>query len=185
MMRYLLMALSMLASGSVLAQASLHPVSGTAFQKALYQHALEKAISGGSPVDGQSFNLISQGKTMGSFIAGHGFNAQDGNVCFIGWSKAKPNVDKVIPTIGFDSWEAETCRDTTSVGVIPTEDQNITKIAVVYKASSPNATADESIIFSVDNASGDISLDKKLTAKIGTTGAKSIKELKEIYLKNK
>lgn len=184
-MRHFLLILSLLASGSVLAQTTLHPVSDAIFQKDLYKKASEKAISGGSPVDGQSFNLISKGKTVGSFIAGQGFNAQDADVCFIGWSKSKPGVDTVIPTIGFDNWEAETCNGTKSVGIISTDNDAVTKIAVVYEAASPNATADESIIFSVDNASGEIALDHDLTAKIGSSGAKNLKELKAIYSKNK
>jgi len=184
-MRHILLILSLLASGSVLAQTTLHPVSDAVFQKDLYKKASEKAISGGSPVDGQSFNLISKGKSVGSFIAGQGFNAQDADVCFIGWSKAKPGVDTVIPTIGFDNWEAETCNGTKSVGIISADNDAAIKIAVVYEAASPNATADESIIFSVDNASGDIALDQDLTAKIGSSGAENIKQLKALYLKNR
>ncbi|AMB76256.1 hypothetical protein [Pantoea ananatis] len=184
-MRYLLIVITMLASCNAVAQTYLHPIKSAVFQKDLFKKSTDKMISGGSPVDGQSFALISNNKTVGSFISGHGFNAQDNDVCFIGWSKKEPTISEVIPTIGFDNWEAETCAATKSVGIISKDNDASTKIAVIYEASSPNASSDEAIIFSVDNESGDISIDQGLTEKIGASGAKNIKELKALYLKLK
>ncbi|MEW5290797.1 hypothetical protein ABW286_16705 [Erwinia papayae] len=116
---------------------------------------------------------------MGDFIAGKGFNAHDNNVCFVGWSEKKPTVKTVIPTIGFDDWEAEVCNETKSVGIVSSDKDPVTKITVIYLAASPNATADEAIIFSVDSTTSDIDIDKALTTVVGSSGAKTIKELKK------
>ncbi|MEN4608509.1 hypothetical protein ACSSTN_10195 [Pantoea agglomerans] len=161
------------------AQTSLHAVSDRAFQKDLFQKATEKSVQGGTPVDGQTFTLTNKGKVLGTFIAGKGFNAHDDNVCFVGWSEKKPAVKTVIPTIGFGDWEAEVCNATKSVGIVSPDNDPETKIAVIYEAASPNSTADEAIIFSIDNSSNDIEIDKALTQKVGAAGAKTIKELKK------
>jgi hypothetical protein len=181
-MRLVMMFMGLLLPTAVLAQTSLHAVSDTAFQKDLYIKSSEKSIEGGAPVDGQSFTLKDNGKTLGTFIAGSGFNAQDENVCFVGWSKKSPVIHTLIPTIGYDDWEAEKCNKTKSVGVISDNNNPATKIAVIYEASSPNAIADESVIFSVVSSTGDLELDSELTKKIGSSGARTIKELKAKYL---
>ncbi|MCX8959404.1 hypothetical protein [Erwinia psidii] len=164
---------------TVFAQTSLNAISDSAFQKDLFKKSSVKSIQGGSPVDGQSFTLTGKGKVLGTFIAGKGFNAHDDNVCFVGWSEKKPLIKTVIPTIGFDDWEAEVCNATKSVGIISNDSDTTIKIAVIYEAASPNATADEAVIFSVDSSKNDIEIDKALTGRIGSSGAKTIGELKK------
>lgn len=181
-MRLLMTVMALLLPTAVLAQTSLHAVNDAAFQKDLYKKSSEKSIEGGSPVEGQSFTLNENGKILGTFIAGSGFNANDENVCFVGWSKKKPMISTVIPTIGYDDWEAEKCNQTKSVGVISADKDLDVKIAVIYEVSSPNAEADESVIFSVVKSTGELELDKELTNKIGSSGSKTISELKEKYV---
>lgn len=181
-MRLVIMVMWLLLPTGVLAQTSLHAASDAAFQKDLFKKSSEKSIEGGTPADGKTFTLNKGGKILGTFIAGSGFNAQDENVCFVGWSKEKPVITNVIPTIGYDAWEAEKCNKTKSVGIISSANNSDTKIAVIYEASSPNAIADETLIFSVANSTRDLELDKELTDKMGSSGAKTISEIKANYL---
>lgn len=154
------------------AQTSLHPVSDIAFQKDLFQKATKKSVQSGTPVDGQTFTLTDKGKVLGTFIAGKGFNANDDKVCFVGWSVKKPAVKTVIPTIGFDDWEAQVCNKTKSVRMISTHNAPEPKIAIIYEASSPNSTADVAIVFAVDSANNDLKIDRGLTQKFSTDMAK-------------
>ncbi|WP_261643452.1 hypothetical protein [Erwinia mallotivora] len=161
------------------AKTSLVAFNVSPYQKSLYNEAIKHNINGAMPLNSQSFSVVVEGGKMGDFIAGKGFNAHDNNVCFVGWSEKKPTVKTVIPTIGFDDREAEVCNETKSVGIVSSDKDPATKIAVIYLAASPNATADEAIIFSVDSTTHDIDIDKALTAKVGSSGAKTIKELKK------
>lgn len=160
---------------STLAAVSLKPINYRLFEKAVYQSSVKYTISGGSPVANQVFQVEIDGHKAGSFIAGQGFDVNDRNVCFVAWAAGNNQIDDIIPTIGFNQWEAESCNATKAVSVIENKD-NVTKIAVIYEAASPNATAFESAIFNF-NKQG-VSLNQKATESVGSDGAKSIKELK-------
>ncbi len=175
----LLIALSFYADAGTL----LTPVNVRPYEKSIYNESIKHSIEGGTPLEKQSFTLTENGKDVGTFIAGRGFNTHDDNVCFVGWSEKIPAVKTVIPTIGFDDWEAEVCYQTRAVGIISNKNDKNIKIAVIYEAASPNSVANETLIFTVIRPKGDIELDKELTNKIGSSGYKTIKELKDAYLK--
>lgn len=179
-MRYVLMFLSLLTPYQVLAALSLTPVADAPYQKSIYKLSSDKGIQGGSPVPHQSFHLVNEGKVLGSFIAGQGFDSQDKDVCFVAWSNNAHQVERVLPTIGFGDWEAETCHATRSVGMLDEKDNKVI-IAVIYDVASPNTTAQEAIIVSVDLTNHSITINEPLTRKIGASGAKSIKELRTLY----
>ncbi|WP_241606070.1 hypothetical protein [Rosenbergiella epipactidis] len=161
------------------AQTSLQVTSDTPFKKNIFHKALEKTIQGGMPVNSQTFTLTRNGKVLGTFIAGKGFNEQDDNVCFIGWSVQNTVVKTIIPTIGYDDWQAESCRETKAVGVISSAKEKETKIAVIYKAASPNTLTDETIVFSVESANSTLYIDRALTKKLSTSGATTLAEVKK------
>ncbi|KKF36023.1 hypothetical protein SY86_12275 [Erwinia tracheiphila] len=92
--------------------------------------------------------------------------------------REKTTIKIMIPTIGFDNWEAEVCNATKSVGIISNDSDATVKITVIYEATLPNATADEPVIFSVDSSKNAIAIDKVLTSRMGSSMAKTIAELK-------
>ena len=169
----------MLLPAFAFAQTSLQVTSDTLFKKNIFHKALEKTIQGGMPVNSQTFTLTHNGEILGTFIAGKGFNEQDDNVCFIGWSVQKTEVKTIIPTIGYDDWQAEVCRETKAVGIISSAKEKETKIAVIYKAASPNTLTDETIVFSVGSANSTLHIDRALTKKLSTSGATTLAEVKK------
>lgn len=179
MKKFIIMS-AVLLSFNTLAEVNIKPVNFHPFEKPVYESTVKKDISGGTPVQNQVFQIDVDGKKAGTFIAGKGFNTDDSNVCFIGWQQGDNKTITIIPTIGFGSWEAETCNDTKAVSVIY-KDTNSAKIAVIYEAASPNATAWESIILDVSNKG--LTIDKELTDKFGSQGAKSVKELESLINK--
>ncbi|PWC10123.1 hypothetical protein [Brenneria corticis] len=182
-MRILISTFFMLTSTSIFASTSLQSINATIFEKPLYQKALKYSINGGSPVDEQNFKININNQEAGYFISGKGFNQNDDNVCFVGWSVNKPEIIKLIPTIGFSNWEAEVCNKTKSVGIISAKDSAVVKLAVVYEAASPNAIANESVVFTIDK-NNNLEIDATLTDKIGSLGATNIAELRKLYNKN-
>lgn len=166
-----------LLSFNALADIKFKPVDFHQFEKPLYYSSVNENILGGTPVQDQVFQIENDGRKIGTFIAGKGFNSNDDNVCFIGWAEGESKVITTIPTIGYGQWEAEVCNETKAVSII-SKDNNNPKIAVIYEASSPNANAWESVIFDV-NHSG-LTIDKELTDKFGSQGAKTVNELKAL-----
>lgn len=158
------------------AQSRLHNVSPYEYQKPLFEAASALNISGGTPVDKQSFQMLVGKKSIGTIIAGKGFNQNDDSVCFIGWMKNNEKAIKVTPTIGFERWEAEKCLGTEAVSLLSYKGSD--KVAVIYEAASPNATAYESVIFTVEGS--DLVIDQSLTKSFGSQGAKTIGELKSL-----
>lgn len=165
---------------SALANINLRPVDYHQYQKSLYYSALQQAITGGTPVDHQVFNVNIEGKNTGAIIAGRGFDKNDNSVCFVRWADGHGRVAVTIPTIGFNQWEAETCTATVAVSVLSQKEHDA-KIAVIYEAASPNATAWESVIF--DLSAGGLSVDQPLTDKVGSQGIKSVSGLKVLINK--
>lgn len=181
--RAFIFTVALLSSCSVFANVTLKPINVRPYEKTIYDAASQYHIENGSPVDKQAFSVNSDGKHLGDFIAGQGFNAQDDAVCFIAWSDGNGKIQRIVPTIGFDNWEAETCAGTKAVGVLADDDKGSTKLAVIYSAQSPNAIATESVILSLDKSTGVLSLDDSLTKKIGSQGAETLNTLKALYRK--
>jgi hypothetical protein len=160
---------------SALANISLKPVDFHLYQKSVYESALQQSIASGVPAEHQVFNVNVDGEKSVTFIAGKGFDGKDNNVCFVSLADGHGRVAVTIPTIGFNQWEAETCTATRAVSIIAQKDHRA-KIAVIYEAASPNATAWESVLFDLNNSG--LTVDKVLTNKVGSQGAESVGELK-------
>ncbi|OAT76888.1 hypothetical protein A9B99_06105 [Mangrovibacter phragmitis] len=174
------LALSLLFPVSALAGVTLKAINTHSYEKSLYEAAAKQQIENGAPVDKQAFSVKSDNKVLGNILAGQGFNANDDNVCFVSWAAPDGKIQNLVPTIGFDNWEAEVCAGTRAVGVLA-DDKHSIKLAVIYDAQSPNASAVESVIFSVDTATGTFTPDNALTAKLGSQGAATLQALKTLY----
>ena len=161
------------------AQISLHNINSEKYEKKLFNATSSTNISGGTPVDKQTFQLKNGKNEIGTFIAGKGFNHNDDSICFVGWENGKDHTLRIIPTIGYDRWEAEECLNTEAVSKISYHGTD--KIAAIYKASSPNAIAYESVIFAVKE--NNLIIDEALTRKYGSQGVKTVSELKSIMEK--
>ncbi|QKJ85690.1 hypothetical protein PMPD1_0718 [Paramixta manurensis] len=180
-MRVYIILLALMIPIASYAKMTLQNTDERPFANSLAKVAVESFIDNGRPIPKQSFNVLLGDKRIGTFIAGKGFNQRDDNVCFVGWSDNGRDIRKVIPTIGFTDWESEVCDDTKAVGVLSNKEGTVAKIAVIYAAASPNAIANESVIFDINN--NGVSIDKELTNKIGSSGAKNLAELKKLYRK--
>lgn len=183
--RAFIFTVALLSSFSVFANVTLKPINVRPYEKTIYDAASQYHIENGSPVDKQAFSVNSDGKHLGDFIAGQGFNAQDDAVCFIAWSDGNGKIQRIVPTIGFDNWEAETCTGTKAVGVLADDDKGSTKLAVIYSAQSPNAIATESVIFSIDKETGALVFDKELTRKLSVQSVGTLTALNDLYNKKK
>lgn len=161
------------------AHITLHNVNSSKYEKSLFSATSSSNITGGTPVEKQTFQLENGKDVIGTVIAGKGFNYNDENICFIGWENLNDHSVKIIPTVGYDRWEAEQCLSTEAVSKVSYHGTD--KIAVIYKASSPNATAYESVILAVKE--NNLIIDEALTDKFGSQGVKTVGELKYIMEK--
>ncbi|WP_407321845.1 hypothetical protein [Dickeya ananatis] len=80
--------------------------------------------------DSQSFDIIENGKYIGSLIPAEGYYKKYNSLCFIGWSTDKKEISNIIPSIGQGDFENSTCLSLDAVGKIDVRDK--TFIGFVY-----------------------------------------------------
>ncbi|WP_338560783.1 hypothetical protein [Erwinia sp. E_sp_B04_7] len=158
---------------------SFHPESP---RKTLHENAVMQGIRDAEYLSNQSFHLLIDGENIGTLSAGQGTSENDVNVCFISWKPLKSARYTLIPTIGFEQWEATACSATKAVRVISSPAEAEIKIAVLYAVTSPNAVAAESVILTLDSQQK-LSIDGPLTDSIGSAGASNLAQLKKLYQK--
>ncbi|QHM73900.1 hypothetical protein [Mixta intestinalis] len=185
-MKKILIMLSLFLPFTVFSEIKINTTDPSVYEKEIFAAAKNSNILGGVPIDKQSFQIKDNNNTVGVFIAGKGFNANDDTVCFVGWVSGKEKTVKLIPTIGYGNWEAETCLNTEAVSLIPYDNRNI--LAVIYKIGSPNATGYETVIFKINEEH--LIVDDELTNRFGSEGIKTIKDLRNLingkgYVENK
>ncbi|ATZ95877.1 hypothetical protein [Dickeya fangzhongdai] len=78
----------------------------------------------------QSFDIIEDGKYIGTIVPAKGFHKNYYPLCFIGWSTDKKTISDIVPSIGQGSFELSLCSTLDGVGKI--EEKERTFIGFVY-----------------------------------------------------
>lgn len=124
----------------------------------------------------QSFKIMSGGQQIATFVAGEGKAPDAVNAgCFA--AIVQNGRATVLPTIGSGAWEAETCLSTDAVGILGASDP--VRIAVIYKAASPNAEVLEPVVLQWDRT-GRVTIDEAASTRASTAGATSVKAVREL-----
>lgn len=176
-MKLRLLILAAMLPFSALASVSLHPMMGEGFNQNVAQAAAQLSLSGASLIEKQVFEVKDKGQKLGTLIAAEGYNQSDNPVCFIAWADKQDAVTAVIPTIGFQQWEAETCFATSAIGVV-SRSEATARVGVIYAAKSPNADATEALV--LDLSAEGIQLNTALTGSASTAGIKTLGALKAL-----
>lgn len=125
---------------------------------------------------GQSFKIMRGGQQIATFVAGEGKDPDAVNAgCFV--AIVQNGRATVVPTIGSGAWEAETCLSTDAVGILGSGDP--VRIAVIYKAASPNAEVLEPVVLHWDRA-GRVTIDEPASTRASTAGTTSVKALRDL-----
>ncbi|ANE74857.1 hypothetical protein [Dickeya solani] len=82
------------------------------------------------PQSDQSFDIIDDGKYIGTIIPAKGFHKNYYPLCFIGWSTDKKTISKIILSIGQGYFELSLCSKLDAIGKI--EEKGRTFIGFVY-----------------------------------------------------
>lgn len=131
----------------------------------------------------QTFDVIKDGKTLGTLIQGKGWVREVQPVCFIGWSKDGEKINHFIQTIGQGDWETVGCHKVSSVGIISKNDDPDTKIAVIYRVEIMGGYSDAYYIFGLKNSNGSIYYDADVSARFENAYLKTIANLRKAYQK--
>lgn len=130
----------------------------------------------------QLFVLERDKSKIGTLISGRGTYHNEGrenSTCFIAFIKANGE-SEYLKSVGQDEWEAEACISVSSVGLVHIKHANTPKIAIVYKAASPNTAVEEPIIFDLSKTNYKLTIDKNLTRKCSLAGAITIKKIRKL-----
>lgn len=124
----------------------------------------------------QSFKIMRGGQQVATFVAGEGRVPDAVNAgCFA--AIVQNGRATVLPTIGSGAWEAETCLSTDAVGIFGASDP--VRIAVIYKAASPNAEVLEPVVLQWDRA-GRVTIDEAASTRASIAGATSVKAVRDL-----
>ncbi len=124
----------------------------------------------------QSFKIMRGGQQVATFVAGEGKAPDAVNAgCFA--AIVQNGRATILPTIGSGAWEAETCLSTDAVGILGSSDP--VRIAVIYKAASPNAEVLEPVVLQWDRA-GRVTIDEAVSTRASTAGATSVKAVRDL-----
>lgn len=133
----------------------------------------------------QSFTLKRNKEKIGSLISGRGTypnGDRENSTCFLALVKGD-NSAEYLKTVGQDEWEAEACISVASVGLVEIKGVKIPKIAIIYKAASPNTAVDEPVIFELSKAGYQLVIDKELSQKCSQAGAITLKKIRNVLNK--
>ena len=124
----------------------------------------------------QSFKIMSGGQQVATFVAGEGKAPDAVNAgCFA--AIVQNGRATLLPTIGSGAWEAETCLSTDAVGILGSSGPM--RIAVIYKAASPNAEVLEPVVLQWDRG-GHVTIDEAASTRASTAGATSVKAVRDL-----
>ena len=101
----------------------------------------------------QVFELSDGARRLGTVAAGAGRRrgAEGPPVCFV--SYFRDAAADVVQTIGAGEWEAETCLDAVAFGLVKSAGADL-RLAVIFKAASPNAETWEPVVLRIPPTSG-------------------------------
>lgn len=178
---YPLLAL-LLSSHFASASVSLSQPKSPAYEKSILSKAEQNGLSRVELDKNQTFNVVEDGRFLGTLIQGKGWVREVHPVCFIGWSKDGKNIDQFIPTIGQGDWETVGCHKVDSVGVISKKDNANARIAVIYTIEASDHYGNDYYVMGFKNDDG-IYYDNDVTENFQNSSLKTISELRKVYQK--
>ncbi|GAB7195102.1 hypothetical protein [Dickeya oryzae] len=98
--------------------------------------------------ESQSFDIIENGKYIGSLIPAEGYYKKYNPLCFIGWSTDKKEISNIVPSIGQGDFENSTCLSLDAVGKIDVRDK--TFIGFVYTVGLRDRRAKNYFLIEID-----------------------------------
>jgi hypothetical protein len=164
------------------ASLSLSQPKSLVYEKNILSKAEQNGLSRVELDKNQTFNVIEDGRFLGTLIQGKGWVRQVQPVCFIGWSEDGKNITQFIPTIGQGDWETVGCHKVDSVGFISKKDDVNTRIAVIYTIEAPDHYGNDYYVMGFKN-DGSVYYDNNVTEKFQNSSLKTISELRKVYQK--
>ncbi|AJC67695.1 hypothetical protein [Dickeya zeae] len=132
--------------------------------------------------ESQSFDIIENGKYIGSLIPAEGYYKKYNPLCFIGWSTDKKEISNIVPSIGQGDFENSTCLSLDAVGKIDVRDK--TFIGFVYTVGLRDRRAKNYFLIEVDKDKKTITDKSAIVDELQNNGEKkSIASLRK-YLEN-
>ncbi|WP_367143894.1 hypothetical protein [Pantoea stewartii] len=153
------------------------------YEKAIIQEAQHEGLERVELDKNQTFDLIKNGKVLGTLVQGKGWVREVQPVCFIAWTKDSKKSDQFIQTIGQGDWETVGCHKVDSVGLISKKDDPATKVAVIYTTEAPDHYANDYYILGLKSGDNSIYYDQSVTEKFQNSYIKNLSELRKAYQK--
>ncbi|WP_324021315.1 hypothetical protein GC090_08110 [Pantoea sp. JZ29] len=153
------------------------------YEKTIIQEAQHEGLERVELDKAQSFDLIKNGKVLGTLVQGKGWIRDVQPVCFIAWTKDSKKSDQFIQTIGQGDWETVGCHKVDSVGLISKKDVPATKVAVIYTTEAPDHYGNDYYILGLKSGDDSIYYDQSVTEKFQNSYIKNLTELRKAYQK--
>ncbi|MDJ0038687.1 hypothetical protein [Pantoea allii] len=174
-----LLVISPLANASVI----LSKPHSNDYEKSIVQEAQHAGLERVELDKAQTFDLVKDGKVLGTLVQGKGWIREVQPVCFIAWTKDSKKSDQFIQTIGQGDWETVGCHKVDSVGLISKKDDPATKIAVIYTTEAPDHYGNDYYILGLKDDSDSIYYDQGVTEKFQNSYIKNLSQLRKAYQK--
>ncbi len=164
-----------LSAAPVAAQASgevrLSGAAGTAAVATVEAEAKRQGMTDVAATTAQSFRLTEAGRAVAAIVTGKATMPHARYAgCFVAIVR-DANV-RVIPTIGYGEYEAETCVGPASVGLLSARDP--VRFGIVFDASSPNAEVQEPVVVNWDRTTNALAIDDARSTAASRAGATTI-----------
>lgn len=174
--------------GLTLSMGSFWAVAGTELKSpepnsvyaSIIKKATEKGLSNVKIDTKQSFDIINDGKNLGTLVQGKGWLRDVHPVCFVGWSTSDNSAAFFMKTMGVDDWETVDCDKVESVGVISKAGDKNTKIAIIYKVDARGQYSQDYVVLGLKNRD-EVYFDKETTERFQNSYLKSIHDLRKRY----
>ncbi len=180
---FLGLALSISSAFSI-AGTTLKTPESNLFNSSVTEKATETGLSNVKIDSKQTFDILSNGKKLGTLVQGKGWLRDVHPVCFVSWSTDQHSDAFFMQTMGADDWETVDCDKVESVGVLSRSDDKDVKIAVIYKVDVRGQYSQDYIILGIKNHD-EVYYDENNTEKFQNSYVKDIAAMRKKYEKIK
>lgn len=178
--------------GLVLSISSFISIAGTTLKKpesnlidsSVTKKAAETGLSNVKIDSTQTFDILSNGRKLGTLVQGKGWVRDVHPICFISWSTEQHSSAFFMQTMGADDWETVDCDKVESVGILSRSDDKDVKIAVIYKVDVRGQYSQDYIVLGINNG-GEVYYDESITEKFQNSYIKDIVAMRKKYEKIK
>ncbi|MEW5290792.1 hypothetical protein ABW286_16680 [Erwinia papayae] len=167
-------------SAFAFAGVSLNAAGSAAGYTALTAKAVEAGLANVKIDSQQTFDVIEEGKKLGTLVQGKGWVRDVHPVCFVAWITNNQHISYYMETIGVGDWETADCDDVESVGFISKPQDSEKRIAVIYSVDTQGQTANNYVIFGLKNKN-EIFYDEKTTVRFQNSYLKTLSALRKSY----